>query len=254
MSRKKDKSKNSLNVSTREDVTDSHPSSCAGAVRNLPQQSPVKYRPANQPSFPEYRQTFTLAGGQQPLLFVAFPLTWSLSLAAWLTLGWLRLIQQEKAVRKTTLSRHLVYRLSALARRDAGVRLAHPILYLGWFALIGVSRRRFTPALFVGLTRVAVHRLKVPLMLAAPVIWVGLETIRSYFLTGFARGVARPACFDSRSGDPDRRPLWCVRCEFRDHVRRHLHRDVTATRRGRPPKPKSKKVRWYVRCMARHSG
>jgi apolipoprotein N-acyltransferase len=38
---------------------------------------------------------------------------------------------------------------------------------------------------FVGLTRVAVHRLRLPLWLAAPIAWTGLEWVRARFLTGF---------------------------------------------------------------------
>lgn len=38
---------------------------------------------------------------------------------------------------------------------------------------------------FVGLTRVAVHRVGVPLWLAGPVVWTGLEWLRARLLTGF---------------------------------------------------------------------
>src|SRR5262249_15081841 len=40
--------------------------------------------------------------------------------------------------------------------------------------------------LFVALARVAVWRLHVPLTLAAPVVWVGLELLRGYLMTGFS--------------------------------------------------------------------
>jgi apolipoprotein N-acyltransferase len=39
--------------------------------------------------------------------------------------------------------------------------------------------------LFVAVARVAVFRLRIPLMMAAPIIWVGLEYGRAYFLSGF---------------------------------------------------------------------
>ena len=39
---------------------------------------------------------------------------------------------------------------------------------------------------FVGLARVAVHRLRVPIIVAAPVVWTGLELFRSHFLTGIS--------------------------------------------------------------------
>lgn len=41
---------------------------------------------------------------------------------------------------------------------------------------------------FVGLSRVAVHRLRLPLLLAAPVVWTGLELARAHLLTGFLMG------------------------------------------------------------------
>src|SRR4029077_17516194 len=39
--------------------------------------------------------------------------------------------------------------------------------------------------IFVGLTRVAVHRCSIPLWLSAPVVWTGLELARAHMLTGF---------------------------------------------------------------------
>src|SRR6267142_1518069 len=68
-----------------------------------------------------------------------------------------------------------------------GIRLAHPALYAGWIALaayLGV----YLPA-FVGLTRVAVHGLKASVVIAAPVVWVGLELLRGYLITGFSMGL-----------------------------------------------------------------
>lgn len=40
--------------------------------------------------------------------------------------------------------------------------------------------------LFVGLSRVAVHQWRAPVMLAAPAIWAGLELARAHVLTGFS--------------------------------------------------------------------
>lgn len=65
-----------------------------------------------------------------------------------------------------------------------GVRLAHPAQYLGWVVLsayLGV----YTP-LVVGLTRVARHHLAWPLPVAASLVWMGLELIRSYAFTGLS--------------------------------------------------------------------
>src|SRR5262245_3092096 len=68
-----------------------------------------------------------------------------------------------------------------------GIRLAHPALYAGWIALaayLGV----YLPV-FIGLTRVAVHRMNVSLVVAAPVVWVGLELLRGHLITGFSMGL-----------------------------------------------------------------
>ena len=68
-----------------------------------------------------------------------------------------------------------------------GIRLAHPALYFGWITLAWYLAF-YTPIL-VGLCRVAVQRLRVPLVVAAPVVWVGLELIRGHFVTGFSAGL-----------------------------------------------------------------
>jgi len=65
-----------------------------------------------------------------------------------------------------------------------GIRLAHPALYLGWFAL--AAYLTVYPVLFVALTRIAVHRWRVSVVFAAPVIWTGLEWVRGHALTGFS--------------------------------------------------------------------
>jgi apolipoprotein N-acyltransferase len=63
------------------------------------------------------------------------------------------------------------------------MRLGHPVMYIAWWAL-SVYLGLYFP-LFVGLARVAVWRLRVPLTLAAPIVWVGLELLRGYLMTGF---------------------------------------------------------------------
>ena len=68
-----------------------------------------------------------------------------------------------------------------------GIRLAHPALIAGWIALSAYIAV-YLP-LFIGLTRLAKERYRVPLVIAAPVVWTGLEITRSYFLTGFAIGL-----------------------------------------------------------------
>ena len=63
------------------------------------------------------------------------------------------------------------------------MRLPHWMTGFGWVAL-SFYLAFYVPA-FVGLSRVAVHRLRVPVILAAPVVWTGLELVRGHLLTGF---------------------------------------------------------------------
>ena len=64
------------------------------------------------------------------------------------------------------------------------MRLGDPSMYLAWAALAFYVGLYFP--VFVGLTRVAVHRAGVPLLVAAPLVWVGLEFVRAYVMTGFS--------------------------------------------------------------------
>jgi apolipoprotein N-acyltransferase len=64
------------------------------------------------------------------------------------------------------------------------MRLGHPAMYAAWGAL-SLYLALYFP-LFVALARVAVWRFNVPLTLAAPVVWVGLEMLRGYLMTGFS--------------------------------------------------------------------
>ena len=63
------------------------------------------------------------------------------------------------------------------------LRYPHPATYLGWLAL-SAYLAVYLP-LFVGLSRVAVHRLRLPLAPATAVVWTGLEVARAYVLGGF---------------------------------------------------------------------
>jgi apolipoprotein N-acyltransferase len=62
------------------------------------------------------------------------------------------------------------------------LRLPHWATSFGWVALSAYFGC-YLPV-FVSLSRVAVHRLRVPVMLAAPVVWAGLELARAHLLTG----------------------------------------------------------------------
>ena len=64
------------------------------------------------------------------------------------------------------------------------MRLGDPAMYLAWLAL-SAHLAMYIPAC-VWLSRVAVHRYQVPMLLAVPVAWVSLEYLRAHLSTGFA--------------------------------------------------------------------
>lgn len=64
------------------------------------------------------------------------------------------------------------------------MRLGDPAMYAAW-VLLTFCIAVFFP-LFLGLSRVAVHRYSIPLTLAVPTVWVGLEYVRAHLMTGFA--------------------------------------------------------------------
>src|SRR5690606_438691 len=63
------------------------------------------------------------------------------------------------------------------------IRLPHPLNHLAWVVLTGYLGM-YLPV-FVVLARVGVHRWRIPLAIAAPVVWTGLDWFRAHFLTGF---------------------------------------------------------------------
>ncbi|HTU24246.1 MAG TPA: apolipoprotein N-acyltransferase, partial [Pirellulales bacterium] len=61
--------------------------------------------------------------------------------------------------------------------------LPHPATALGWLALSFYLA--FYWPVFIGLLRVAVHVWRMPMLVAAPLIYLGLELARGHLLTGF---------------------------------------------------------------------
>lgn len=64
-----------------------------------------------------------------------------------------------------------------------GLRHAHPLMFLCWFALSAYLAVYHVA--FVGLTRRLIRR-GAPLIMAAPLVWVSTECVRNYFLTGIS--------------------------------------------------------------------
>jgi len=129
------------------------------------------------------RGAWMLSFGTMLLWWSAFtPLDWS-------PLAWIALVPMTLLIRPRQPARHLY--LAAYLSGLAGwlmalqwMRLADSAMYFGWGAL-ALYLAVYTP-LFVGLSRAAVHRFSVPLTLAVPVVWVGLEYLRAYVVTGFS--------------------------------------------------------------------
>ncbi len=117
-------------------------------------------------------------------LWAAFPpLSWGW--LGWLApLGWLLVCEREVPVGRRGyfilwLSGCLFWLLILY-----GIRLAYWPLVFGWLSL-SLYLAIYVPV-FVAVTRVMRWRWKWPLVVAAPVVWLGLELIRSYLLTGYA--------------------------------------------------------------------
>ena len=62
------------------------------------------------------------------------------------------------------------------------LRLPYWATGFGWVALSFYFA--FYLPVFIGLSRIAVHQLRMPVILAAPIVWTGLELARAHLLTG----------------------------------------------------------------------
>jgi len=163
----------------------------APTTRRQPNETKPGAQPAPRPEPVSWRTWFTartwpIAILSALLCFLALPPVGAWPLIFIGPVGWLWLARRE------TLPGTHPYRALWLAGfffwlgTVHWLRLPHPATSLGWLAL-SFYLAFYTPAL-VWLTRVAVHRHRVPLALAAPLIWLGLELARGHLLTGFTMG------------------------------------------------------------------
>jgi apolipoprotein N-acyltransferase len=135
---------------------------------------------------PWHRSTLSVALGGSVMMWAALP-PLAFGWLAWIApIPWLWLVCRDqlgggRPYRALWLA-GFVFWLMAIH----WLRLPHPALYLGWLAL-SAYLASYVPV-FVGLSRVSVHRLGVPLWLAAPIIWTGLEFARAHLMTGFLMG------------------------------------------------------------------
>ena len=133
-----------------------------------------------------YRSTWAIALTGSLLMCAALPPLdwWPL---AWVApVPWLLLARQERLggrrpYRALWLA-GFVFWLAALY----WLTLPHWATSFGWLALSFYLA--FYIPVFVGLTRVAVHRLGISLLVAAPIVWTGLELAKGRLLSGFTMG------------------------------------------------------------------
>jgi apolipoprotein N-acyltransferase len=118
------------------------------------------------------------------LLLLAFPPV-NFSPAAWIApLGWVALCDRPTGLgRRDYLGLWLSGFLFWMVTLHS-VRLAFWALIAGWIAM-SLYLAVYLP-LFVAATRIMLHRWRIPLVLAAPIAWTGLEAIRSVLFTGYA--------------------------------------------------------------------
>lgn len=145
----------------------------------------AKARIAQQP-VPEQGQQlagWAMAGLTGLLLWACFTPVNASSLAWVALVPVLLLVRVPHRTRRMYRGLYLAAAVSQLATLQ-WMRLGDPTMYIAWIAL-ALYLAAYLPA-FVWLTRVAVYRAGVPLVIAAPLLWVGLEFFRAHLLTGFS--------------------------------------------------------------------
>nr|MCS5632710.1 apolipoprotein N-acyltransferase [Pirellulaceae bacterium] len=149
----------------------------------------------SRPSQLSRRMTFGLSLFGGCLLWTAFPpINWSFM--AWFApILWMPLLTTDRFVSSKSPKRldrilgnsythmwlaHVVYWMIMLQ----GLRLAHWTTHFGWLA-IGLYLGIYLPC-FVFVGRCCVHRLRMPLPLAAAISWITFEWLRGYIISGFS--------------------------------------------------------------------
>lgn len=131
-----------------------------------------------------WQSNLVLSLGSGLLLWAAFPPV-GLAALAWIApVGWLILVRQRKLLGRRPYRSIWLGAALYWSAMLVGITFAHWLNIFGWLVLC--SYLAVYVPIFVGLSRFAVHRLRVPLMLAAPVVWTGLELLRGHLFTGFS--------------------------------------------------------------------
>lgn len=130
--------------------------------------------------------TFWWAGAGGALVWAALPPLGPLGLwpLAWIApVPWVCLVRRaELPGRRPYAALWLVGFLFWMAA-TYWLCLPHWATSFGWVALS--AYQAFYLPVFIALARAAAHRLAVPVILAAPAVWTGLELARGHLLTGF---------------------------------------------------------------------
>ncbi|NOZ39631.1 MAG: apolipoprotein N-acyltransferase [Planctomycetes bacterium] len=142
----------------------------------------------NQPSLTAwYRRSILLPTLLSSLLcWLAFPpvgwgwIVWIAPIGWLLPIGWQEL-PGHRPYRALWLAGFVFWLLTV-----HWIRLPHPANYLALVVLASYLGC-YLPA-FVALSRVGVHRLRLPLWLVAPVVWTGLDLVRAHMINGFSMG------------------------------------------------------------------
>ena len=135
---------------------------------------------------PWHRSTFVVALAGNLLLWAALP-PLGLSWLGWIApVPWLLLVRVERLPGRRPYAAVWLAAFVFWLLAIHWIRLPHPALHIGWLAL-SAYLALFLPA-FVGLSRVGLHRVGLPLWITAPVVFTGLELARAHLLTGFLMG------------------------------------------------------------------
>ncbi len=126
---------------------------------------------------------FGQAGLGALLLWLALPRVEAWPLAFVAPLSWILLIRRPQLPGKRPYRAIWLAGLCFWLAELYWMTMPHPSTSVGWVALSAYLACLLP--LFIGLSRVAVHRLGISVVLAAPVVWMGLEVVRGYLLGGF---------------------------------------------------------------------
>jgi len=126
---------------------------------------------------------FARAGLGVFLLWLALPPVGAWPLAFVAPLSWILLIRRDRLPGKHPYRGIWLAGFLFWLAELYWMTMPHPSTSVGWLA--SSAYLACLLPLFIGLSRVAVHRLGISVVAAAPVVWTGLELVRGYLWGGF---------------------------------------------------------------------